>query len=311
MLYMKSRGDNKLKVEIKKLENINMLNDAMFKAVFRSVEARKMVATFLSRITGIEESILEKAEYQGGELVKNNIKEKGKVSDIIVKIQDDNKIILEMNQFVSNYIFEKNMSYAFTMFAETIPLRAKRYPYVYLINLDNFNKFKTKEGILHFKIRDEYGHIETEHYQSIHLILENIIDEKYNGDKEIKKTVEFLKKNNLEEMKKEYGSDEKYMAAVRRVEDLSTDPNFIGYYDEKEAIQQDLDDMWETGYDEGEKKGLEQGLTQGLKQGMKQGLERGAHEKQIEIAKNLIKKLDIKEVSEITGLSIEEVKKLS
>ena len=100
------------------LKTFNMLNDAMFKSVFRSVEARKMVATFLSRITGIEESILESAEYQGGELVKNNIQEKGKVSDIIIKIQDDNKIILEMNQYVSNYIFEKNMSYAFTMFSE-------------------------------------------------------------------------------------------------------------------------------------------------------------------------------------------------
>ncbi len=77
------------------------------------------------------------------------------------------------------------------------------------------------------------------------------------------------------------------MAAVRRVEDLSTDPNFIGYYDKEEAIQQDLDDMWETGYDEGIKN------------------------EKIEIAKNLIKKLDIKEVSEITGLSIDEIKKLN
>ncbi len=112
------------------------------------------------------------------------------------------------------------------------------------------------------------------------------------------------------DIKKEYRSDEKYMAAVRRVEDLSTDPNFIGYYDEKEAMQQDLDDMWETGYDEGEKKGLEQGLTQGLKQGMKQGLERGAHEKQIEIAKKLIETDGIEKASLITGLSIEELQEI-
>lgn len=268
-----------------------MLNDAMFKSVFRSVEAREMVATFISHVTGINEELIKNAEYQGGELVKQNIQEKGKVSDIIIKIQDNNKIILEMNQYVSNYIFEKNMSYAFTMFSETIPINTKRYPYVCLINLDNFNKFKTKEGILHFKIRDEYGHIETEHYQSIHLILENIVDEKYNGDKEIKKTVEFLKKNNVEEMKKEYGSDEKYMAAVRRVEELSTDPNFIGYYDKEEAIKQDLEDMRLTGYEEGEKK--------------------GEKNKQIEIAKSLMGVLSIEEIAKHTKLSIEEIEKLS
>ena len=37
-----------------KLKNINMLNDAMFKSLFRSIEARKMVSNFLSEITGID-----------------------------------------------------------------------------------------------------------------------------------------------------------------------------------------------------------------------------------------------------------------
>ena len=66
-------------------------------------------------------------------------------------------------------------------------------------------------------------------------------------------------------MKKEYGSDEKYMAAVRRVEELSTDPNFIGYYDKEEAIKQDLEDMRLTGFEEGEASGVKKGFKQGAK----------------------------------------------
>ena len=80
------------------LKEINMLNDAMFKSLFRSIEARDMVSTFLSSITGIKKEVLMNADYQGGELPKKNIHEKGKTSDIIIKIEDNHKIVLEMNQ---------------------------------------------------------------------------------------------------------------------------------------------------------------------------------------------------------------------
>ena len=111
-----------------------------------------------------------------------------------------------------------------------------------------------------------------------------------------------MKKNNIEEMKKEYGSDGKYMAAVRRVEELSTDPNFIGYYDKEEAIKQDLEDMRLTGFEEGE--------ASGVKKGLKQGLERAKQEK-IEIAKSLMGVLPIEEIVKHTKLSIEEIEKLN
>ena len=37
------------------------------------------------------------------------------------------------------------------------------------------------------------------------------------------------------------------MACIRRVEELSTDPDFVGYYDLEEAHKQDLSDSYETG----------------------------------------------------------------
>ena len=42
----KELGGSFLKIKRKKLETINLLGDAMFKALFRSIEARKMVAAF-------------------------------------------------------------------------------------------------------------------------------------------------------------------------------------------------------------------------------------------------------------------------
>ena len=85
------------------------------------------------------------------------------------------------------------------------------------------------------------------------------------------------------------------MACIRRVEELSTDPDFVGYYDLEEAHKQDLSDSYETGYDDGINKGKEDGKI----------------EEKIEIAKVMLSKnISVKDISDITGLSIKEIKNL-
>ncbi len=278
-----------MKTKRKKLETINLLNDAMFKALFRSIEAREMVAAFLSHITGIDEELLKNADYQGGEIPKKRLYEKGKTADIIIKIENHNMIILEMNQYPTDTIFDKNASYAFSVLSESIPIRTEKYPFIFLINLDHFNRFHTKEPILHFLLRDEEGHIETRIYQSYHLILENIVNKKYNKDEVIKKTVELLLKKTIEEMEKEYQGDEMYMAAIRRVEDLSRDPRFVGYYDIEEANRQARIEFEQTGF----RKGKESGMKEGHELGMKEGYEKA-----------------IQKISRKTGYTEEEIRKM-
>ena len=273
-----------------KLKNINMLNDAIFKSLFRSSEAREMVSDFLNEILGIDKKLIMKAEFQGGELTKKVLTEKGKASDIIIKIEGNNKIILEMNQFDNDNIFRKNIDYVFTLATESTKVGKKTYPNVVMISFDNFNKLKTDKPILHFKLRDEYGNIESDQYNSIHLIIENIENGKYNVGKETRKLIKLLRQTTIEEMEKEFEGDEIYMACVRRVEELSTDPDFIGYYDIEEARRQENEDFEMTGF--------------------RKGREAGEKNKQIEIAKNLLSKnISIESISEITGLSIEEMEK--
>ena len=70
-----------------KLKEINMLNDAMFKSIIRSKEARPVANTFLHFLTHIEMDKLETAIYMGKEIKKSHINEKGKISDVIIKIE--------------------------------------------------------------------------------------------------------------------------------------------------------------------------------------------------------------------------------
>ncbi len=274
------------------LETFDCTNDAFFKSLFRSIEARNVVASFLSAVIGLDEEIFRKAEYIGGELVKKKIKEKSKTSDVIVKVDDKNRIIVEMNKYNTSNIFNKNSQYAFSLINETTK-SSKEYTKVTLINIDNFNRYKTTRGILNFKMRDEEGHIETELYNSIHIILDNVVNQEYNQDidERIINFCKFIKIKTITEMRNVYKGDENYMAAIRKVEDLSTDPDFVGYYDVEEAHRQELEDMRDTILEE--------------------GMEKGISQSRIEIAKNMLKeKIDVNTISRTTGLSKKQIDEL-
>ncbi len=78
------------------------------------------------------------------------------------------------------------------------------------------------------------------------------------------------------------------MACVRRVEELREDPDFVRYYDYEESHKQDLEASYDT------------------------GLEQGVKQEKLEIARAMLNDDDnIDKISRITGLSIEEIKKLS
>ena len=58
--------------------------------------------------------------------------------------------------------------------------------------------------------------------------------------------------------------------------------------------------------------GLEEGLEKGIEVGEKIGLEKGAQQKAIETArKMLLKGVPIEDISEFTGLSVEEIERLN
>ena len=55
----------------------------------------------------------------------------------------------------------------------------------------------------------------------------------------------------------------------------------------------------------------EEGISQGYTSGINDGISKGENKKSIEIAKNMLKKnMSIEDISEITGLSINEIKSL-
>ena len=291
-----------------KLKKVNVMNDAVAKAFLRSKEARMIVASFLSEVTGIDKSVLMNATYTGGEIPKRRNYEKNKESDIMILIDELNRIIIEVNQFNTENLYRKNTEYAMASILEMTKRKSKRdgkgniqYPKVILVSLDNFNSFHTKRPILAFLPRDEEGHIENDLYQSIHIILDNAVNNEYNKDitEEVVKFAKLLKAKSIDELVEEFEGDEEYMEAVGKLEELVMDPDFAGAYDKGAKTEWLLEDMRLTGMHEGEAIGISKGIEQ------------GSQNKQIEIAKNMLQDTDdYGLIAKYTGLSIEEIESL-
>ncbi len=174
--------------------------------------------------------------------------------------------------------------YAFSLSVKATSKNVQEYPRIILINIDNFNRFNTKKAIIRFKLRDEEGHIKTEIYESIHLILVNAKKNTYNEDEDIQKFAQFLRKGvKIEELEKEYKGERKYMEAIETIKELATNEEFVTYYDLEEKHKWELENVKMGAYEEA----------------------------YIEIAKNMLKKgIEPSLISEMTHLAIEEIKKL-
>ena len=107
--------------------------------------------------------------------------------------------------------------------------------------------------------------------------------------------MKLLKAESIEELETEFKEDGNYMKAVNKIEELLMDPKFAGAYDVEERRAFDMEDMRLTGIDEGMSKGKAIGLNEGKKA----------------IAKNMLNKnMNVSIISELTGLSIEEIKEI-
>jgi len=160
-----------------------------------------MFARFLSAITGIDKEALLNAEYTGGDIIKSKLTERGKIADIIVKVDSARQIVVEMNKFDPGNNFEKNASYAFSLFNENTKIGKRMWLKIILINIDNFNRFGTDLPILDFKIRDKTGKYEVDIFHSYNIVLTNLKNPNYNIDKEVTKYLEFITSKEFSKLK--------------------------------------------------------------------------------------------------------------
>ena len=275
----------KLSRNIKKGQKISILSDTMLKAMFQNENRIKYSAKFLSYFIDVEyEDILNNICLAKNELDKNNENDKGERCDYVALLSDTS-LNIEVNNNSSLEVLERNMEYAHRLYSKKIKRGEENYQYTQVIqfNLNNF-AFKGND-----KIVDIYT---VTNGDNIGLSNKLIFVQIY---------VPNLRKKWYTKGMKSLSEEEKYILALvemdlDKLNDLGGENIMDEYVKEAEEVS------FEGGV--GEAYDKEWALRD-------QGYREGIKERNIEIAKNLLKnKVDISIIASSTGLTEEEINSL-
>lgn len=286
-----------------KTKNIKLdkLNDAVFKAIFRSQEARGMISSFLSEITGISKEDFLNAYFVGGEIPIKWENEKRKISDVVVKLDDHLRIvIIEMNKHYAKRLFRKNFEYYASVLTEKTEVGLSNYHKVILININNFNRHQVKVPIQVFQLQDQLGNIDEDVGLTIYdIILDNLINPVYNKNIVLEKIGRFFKTDDLEELRELSKGDEELMSAFAKINTLTKGEDGAFYYDYDADREEELFFAKQEAREEGHREGREEGIEKGIEKGQKL------------LIQNMLKKdMTFEEISNITELPIESIQQL-
>lgn len=297
---------------------IPMLNDKVFKRIWGDEKRIERLEYLISVILHMPKDKLKgKVEIIESEKRKNNLKEKDQRVDIVAKvnIDDRQKINIELNVLngKSKGLIDRNISYVAFLYAGGIKVK-ENYEEIESVKQINFNTFyvsKNKKVIDEYYIQNEEGEKLTKKLQIIHVNIEkgkNICyteEDKYK--RELIKIGKLLSIDNEEELDKclgEMDMEEEMKREIKEdMDDLSSDEEIVAFFNsEKDRI------MLQNTYI---KEATREGFNNGFNNGFKDGLKDGKKQEKIEIAKNMLdKKIDVNTISEVTGLSLDEINNL-
>ena len=284
--------------------------DPVFKIVM--LDCPNYLTFLVSSFTNIpKEKIKERIRVQNSEHKLSNAKERKKTSDLIIKV-DKMLANFEMNNRYFDGLFIRNEAYLGKIEGESLNV-SEDYSSMnsfLQVNFNNFSHFKVKSPILKFYYTDMKNRIiETGKVKKYHISLPKLEKKYYNGDKlnKLEKALLILKLDKIKDLEEISKGDEDLMEAVERIKDATFDINTIGLYDAE------LDRKWKEEakiayYNKIAKEdGREEGRNEGLKEGRKEGREEG----QFSIISTMLKNgITPKKVIEMTGISLEKIKKM-
>ena len=283
---------------LEKNKVITMMSDVVFKSVLQDRSCEDYLVDIIEGITKIDKEYIKRnLVFKNSELTKEEIEEKGKITDLLIELEN-NIINLEMNKYYYEGLFNKNDRYV-TKLKEGMISKKERFAEekkVIQINFNNFDMFDERV-IIKFKMMDPERHLIRSDYMRV-----TDTEIYYVNLKRVRQ-----KYYNKEELRKISKGSKEMESVAKKISKLSKEEEMQGIYlkEEQEAFIRDQIKAYAM------TDGHAAGKKEGIKEGIKEGKLVGKIESKKEIALNMLNKnMDVKTISELTGLPENEITNL-
>ena len=267
--------------------------DHIFKSVIEDDNLRDFTAYIVGNTIGRpidEESII----FINPEYTKNNVLDKGNITDVLMLANGGDRIALEMNKSNNGDLIKRNKSHLFEGMVKTINVSFKDGITYYFMQIC-FDNFSLKNKLIStYKLTDlEDGLVdeENENFIKYRINLAKIYKKYYTLDEELtrfEKALAILSFSKVKDLRKISEGDEMLMRVVKKIEELTDDPDMVQYID------------------------VEKGMELGRKEDIEKAAKEASKKEKIETARKMLKdKLDVNVISKYTGLSKEEINSLN
>ena len=277
-------------------------NDRAFKEVFLNPNNGDLLKALLEFILKIK---IDELEIKKTELLSGNVNIKDKRVDAIVHT-GNKKIEIEINSQNKDYLHTRSTAYICNIYQSNASVGDTYNENTDIIQVNlTWGLGRNNDEMKIYKIMNEKGELYVKNFIIYEINMDYYDKIWYSkNEEEIKKNQYMimldLDKKELKNMPKDKIVD-KYITNVTIVND---DPEFQKYMSEEEDKRKIQNSLLSEA--------KEEGISQGYTSGINDGISKGENKKSIEIAKNMLKKnMSIEDISDITGLSIEEINKLT
>ncbi len=288
-----------------------MTNDLVFKSVIQDENLKDYTAFLINNITN-RNIKPEDIVFINTEETKENITDKLNYHDTLLDV-DKNKISLEMNASDDLTIRNRNKYHFHTGVYKVINLsynlgEEKYFEQLNFNNVDTIGKLISKYKMIDVDTGSEDK--EERNYSKYKINIAKINNKYYNETKKLtrfEKALLIMTLPSKEELRKVSRGDEMLMKVVKKLENLSEDPNsphyWDSYFDTEKAI--------EFGRKLEMKKAIEEKTKEVTEKVTNEVTEKVSKEKAIDIAKAMLKdNADINNIVKYTGLTKNEVEDL-
>ena len=303
--------------EIKEKKKELVINDIPFRSYFGKEENKEILSLLISEIMEVEyKYVLKNIKYLNPELERININDKGNITDILVEVgkyvidieaytnyQKKHKLknLVYLTKIINNYYNDKNEYKAKKEIIQINIIKRKEKDAEYYV------QSKEKKYVEEIKIIEIYiDKEETLLYTKSELTNKELWKLLFGCEIKDTKRISFI----IEKMKYDEKIKEKFKGGIIKHMTLEYLKEIGTTWEDR--LNLEIAIAKEKATKEGLKYGKKLGIEKGIEKGMKKVIEKGMISKSIDIASKLIyKNISFKEISEITGLSIDKIEGLS